>query len=107
MTKAQWVEQTISQLREMDKNSSRFYTRITGQIVGNCPVTVGYIGKHTSTFNGKTEYYFTKDLKTVFQPFEWHCIFANEINKRLKKDEKKYKIHILKSLNKAIEMLQL
>jgi len=77
-----WYKNTIDRVKKMDGEMS-FYTRITGQLCGTCPTTVCYVGK--STMFGKTTYFFATDLKHIFQSFQWHCVFANDINKSLPK----------------------
>ncbi len=81
-----WYKNTIDRVKKLDGETS-FYTRITGQLCGTCPTTVCYVGKSTTMF-GQTTYFFATDLKHIFQSFQWHCVFGDDINKTLPKNSK-------------------
>lgn len=106
-----WLKNVLTQVKEADKKSD-FYMRITGKVVGTCPMTVGYIGK--SEFMGKFTYYACHQLYSYMYSWQHHCVYAREFNKVNESKaasnimgKPEYKILITTSLVKALKFLKL
>lgn len=109
-TKEEWLKGTKADIRALDKKEATWFAlRVTGLIVGTCPMTVGYIGK--SEFMGKITYYACKELVCIFQSWGWHMVYNTDINAAIKAKKKGHmkenKILVTDSLTKAINFLKL
>lgn len=100
----EWKKLQIERVMELNKQD-HFYTSFgkkVGQLGGLS--IIGYLGKSKSWDESFT-YYVAKELKHLFQSWQWHCCFSSDINKRLKRNEQDCKIHEFKTIQEATSFL--
>lgn len=104
---SEWKQKTVNQIHSLDAKDS-FYLTVPKEKIGMLGGfnIAGYIAKYTSSFGRKeVTYSAAKELRSYCQSWQWHVCYASNINKRLKKDEMKYKIHSFKNLDAAINFV--
>ncbi len=113
-TKAEWLKGTKADLRVRNRKEKDFALRLTGLVVGTCPMTVGYIAKSTDFITNEVKYYACKELVSIFHGWQWHMCYHTDINAAVKSKAKKYAGHkkehtilVTDSLTKAINFLKL